>query len=98
MYSLPWTYAPTETAINIIIWILCCELNHYYYHEDINSLHLLLGVLPTNSVRHYADAERILQDVQQRREHLDRNLEAVIRQREEQDLYNLVDSMAPLTG
>ena len=64
----------------------------------INSLYILSGVLPTNSIRHYADAERILQDVQQRREHLDRNLEAVIRQREEQDLYNLVDSMAPLTG
>lgn len=58
----------------------------------------LLGFLPTNSVRHFADAERILQDVQRRRENLDRNLEAVIRQREEQDLYNLVDNMVPSTG
>lgn len=61
-------------------------------------MYLLLGVLPTNLIRHYAEAERILRDVQQCREHLDRNLEVVIRQREEQDLYNLVDSMAPLTG
>ena len=53
----------------------------------------LLGFLPTNSTHHHADAERILQDVQRRRQNLDSNLEAVIRKREEQDLYNLVDNI-----
>lgn len=49
--------------------------------------------MPTNSTRHFADAERILEDVQHRRRNLDNNLDAVIRQREEQDLYNLVDNI-----
>lgn len=53
----------------------------------------LLGFLPTNATHHHADAVRILQDVQRRRQNLDSNLEAVIRQREEQDLYNLVDNI-----
>ncbi|XP_068730212.1 TALPID3 protein-like isoform X1 [Montipora capricornis] len=56
------------------------------------------GLLPSDSLQHYANAERILKDVQIRRETLDRNLEAVIRQREEEDLYNLVDNVAPLSG
>lgn len=56
------------------------------------------GLLPTNLIHHFPDAEHILRDVQRRRENLDRNLEAVIRQREEQDLYNLVDNVAPQIG
>ena len=59
---------------------------------------MLSGLLPSDSLQHYANAERILKDVQIRRETLDRNLEAVIRQREEEDLYNLVDNVAPLSG
>jgi len=55
------------------------------------------GFLSTNSTRHFADAERILEDVQHRRQNLDNNLDAVIRQREEQDLYNLVDNI-PVTN
>lgn len=51
------------------------------------------GFLSTSSTHHHVDAERILQDVQRRRQNLDSNLEAVIRQREEQDLYNLVDNV-----
>ena len=47
---------------------------------------------------HLADAEHILQDVQNHRENLERNFEAVTRQREEQGLYHLVDNMSLLTG
>lgn len=57
-----------------------------------------LAFLPTNSRHHFADAERILQDVQHRRQNLDNNLQSVIRQREEQDLYNLVDNIPTTNG
>lgn len=59
---------------------------------------MLSGHFPTDSLPHYATAERSLRDVQHRREILERNFEAVLRQREENDLYNLVDSMVPLSG
>ena len=45
---------------------------------------------------HLADAEHILQDVQNHRENLERNFEAVTRQREEHGLYHPVDDI--LTG
>ena len=47
---------------------------------------------------HLADAEHNLQDVQNRRENLERNFEAVTRHREEQGLYHPVDNMSLLTG
>ncbi|XP_044179361.1 TALPID3 protein-like isoform X2 [Acropora millepora] len=71
------------------------------YLEPIHSS-AISGNLPvsmkTDSLPHYTTAERILRDVQHRREILERNFEAVLRQREENDLYNLVDSMVPLSG
>ena len=49
-------------------------------------------------VRHYADAEQILRDVQARKETLEANLAAVLRQREEEDLYALVDHLPQSEG
>nr|ACJ61010.1 talpid3-like protein [Nematostella vectensis] len=44
-------------------------------------------------VQHLADAEHILRDVQTRRKHLESNLAAVLRQRDEEMLYHIVDDM-----
>ena len=49
-------------------------------------------------VQHCADAERILQDVQRRRKNLETNLQTIQRQRAQEDLYVLVDSIAGTSG
>lgn len=56
------------------------------------------GFLPSKSAHYLADAERLLQDVQYRRRNLDNNLQTLIRQREEHDLYNFVDNIPSSDG
>lgn len=56
------------------------------------------GFLPSKSAHYLADAEHLLQDVQYRRQNLDNNLQSLIRRREEQDLYNFVDSIPSSNG
>ena len=44
-------------------------------------------------IKHYADAEHILRDVQTKRHNLESNLEAVVRQSDGDHLYAVVDGM-----
>lgn len=68
--------------------------NIYKYWSFIS----ITGFLPSKSAHYLADAERLLQDVQYRRRNLDNNLQTLIRQREEHDLYNFVDNIPSSDG
>ena len=55
-------------------------------------------LVQTPVVQHFADAEHILQDVQSRRKNLEANLDAILRQRAQEDLYALVDNIPQSSG